>query len=126
MNSELVSEYNFSNGVECDRDTNVENWWNVRLTNGTVVGQNWTDELTVSKLALYRQYVNECIGDDRGVVFFWGNLTRLVPFVSQTSTTVTLPLPVNMPLNTGDFAEIRRHPRTSRSNTARILYTMFW
>ena len=95
MASGLVSEYNFSNGVECARDVNVENWWVVRLTNGTVVGQNWTDELTVSKHDLYTQYARECVGDARGVVFFWGNLTRFVPFVAQTATTVTLP-PVDL------------------------------
>ena len=91
MASGLVSEYNFSNGVECARDVNVENWWVVRLTHGTVTGQNWTDELTVSKQDLYTQYTRECVGDARGVVFFWGNLSRFVPFVSQTATTVTLP-----------------------------------
>lgn len=95
MASELVSEYNFSNGSECPRDVNVENWWVVRLTHGSAAGQSWTDELTVSKQELYTQYTRECVGDARGVLVFWGNLTRLVPFVSQTSTTVTLP-PVDL------------------------------
>lgn len=87
----LVTEYDFSTGTSCPSDVNIENWWNVRLTFANVVGQEWNNELTVSKSDLYRQYSQECVGDARGVVYFWGNLQRLVPLVSQTSTYVTLP-----------------------------------
>ena len=88
----LISEYDFSSGLECSRDVNIENWWVVRLTLGNVSGQEWgSDELSVSKSDLYRQYSEECVGDTRGVVYFWGNLQRLVPFVSQSSSSVVLP-----------------------------------
>ena len=91
MSEQLVTEYDFSSGSQCTRDVNVENWWLVRLTEANVLGLDWSSQLTVSKLDLYNQYARECVGTPRGMVYFWGNLTRLVPFVEESSSWVTLP-----------------------------------
>ena len=44
MSEQLVTEYNFSTGVECFHDSNVENWWLVRLTESNVLGLDWSSQ----------------------------------------------------------------------------------